>query len=77
MKVPAVLYVIITTLFLVLLTVMVAMDMPFNWVFYMTCIGQVFVVVMVYNVLTDNYTTSKTFDDFYEDHPIRKQKITS
>lgn len=77
MKVPAMLYVIITTLFLVLLTVMVAMDMPFNWVFYMTCIGQVFVVVMVYNVLTDNYTTSKTFDDFYEDHPIRKQKITS
>jgi hypothetical protein len=28
------------------------------------------VVYMVYKVLTDTYSTTKTFDDFYEDHPI-------
>lgn len=77
MKIPAMLYVVITTLMLVTLTVMVAMDMPFNWVFYVTCLGQVFVVVMVYKVLRDQYITDKTFEDFYEDHPIGKQKITS
>ncbi len=77
MKIPAMLYVVITTLMLVTLTIMVAMDMPFNWVFYVTCLGQVFVVVMVYKVLRDQYTTDKTFEDFYEDHPIREQKITS
>lgn len=77
MKIPAMLYVVITILVLVTLIVMVAMEMPFNWVFYVTCLGQVFVVVMVYKVLRVQYTTDKTFEDFYEDHPIGKQKITS
>lgn len=72
MKIPVLFYVVLTTFMLVTLTIMVAMDLPFNWVFYMTCLGQVFVVVMVYKVLKDDYTTDKTFEDFYEDHPIRK-----
>ncbi len=46
------------------------MNFPFNWVFYCTVGGQVLIVMMVYNVLRDNYTTRKTFDDFYEDNPI-------
>ena len=33
------------------------------------------VAVMVYKVLTDNYTTEKTFSDFYEDHPIGGQQV--
>ncbi len=72
MKISVMCYVILTTLLLVVLTIMVAMEMPFNWVFYLTCIGQIFVVMMVYKVLKDNYTTDKTFDDFYEDRPIGK-----
>ncbi len=72
MKIPVIFYVALTTLLLVTLTIMVAMDLPFNWVFYVTCLGQVLVVVMVYKVLKDNYTTDKTFEDFYEDFPIRK-----
>lgn len=74
MKIPVMFYVAITTLLLVTLTIMVTMNMPFNWVFYLTCIGQVLVVMMVYNVLRDSYTTDKTFDDFYEDHPIGKEE---
>lgn len=72
MKIPAMFYVAITTLLLVILTIMVVMDMPLNWVFYLTCVGQVLVVVMAYKVLRDNYHTDKTFEDFYEDHPIGK-----
>ena len=70
MKIPVMFYVAITTFLLVLLTIMVAMDMAFGVVFYTTCLGQILVVVMVYRVLKDDYTTDKTFDNFYEDRPI-------
>jgi len=36
--------------------------------------GQVFLLIMVYKVLTDNYKTEKTFEDFYEDNPISQNK---
>ena len=62
-----------TTFLLVLVTIMVSMDFPFNWVFYLTVFGQAMIVVMVYKVLTDRYTTDKTFEDFYEDNPIGRQ----
>ncbi|WP_304145990.1 hypothetical protein [Mesoflavibacter zeaxanthinifaciens] len=70
MKIPVLFWGAITTMLLVTVTIMVSMNMPFNWVFYLTCIGQVLVGVMVYKVLTDNYTTDKTFKHFYEDRPI-------
>ncbi|OBX25655.1 hypothetical protein LX77_03709 [Gelidibacter algens] len=76
MKISGMFYVAVTTLLLVTLTIMVAMDISFTWVFYVTILGQILVAVMVYKVLKDNYTTDKTFDDFYEDHPIGKQEIT-
>lgn len=63
----------LTTFLLILVTIMVSMDFPFNWVFYLTVFGQVMIVYMVYKVLTDNYTTTKTFEDFYEDNPIGRQ----
>lgn len=61
---------ILTTLLLVTVTIFSAMDFPFHWVFYLTFLGQVLLVFTVYKVLTDDYTTDKTFDDYYEDHPI-------
>lgn len=67
-------YVAVTTLMLVTLTIMVAMDLPFNSVFYLTCIGQIMAMTMVYKVLRDNYSTNKTFEDFYEDHPVGNRK---
>ena len=59
-----------TTITLVIVTIMAAMDFSFNWVFYITVLGQFMIVYMVYKVLTDNYATKKKFKDFYEDHPI-------
>ena len=63
-------WVVNTTITLVIVTIMVAMNLPFNWVFYVTILGQLMIVYMVYKVLTDNFVTKKTFKDFYEDHPI-------
>ncbi|MEO0527994.1 MAG: hypothetical protein AAFZ89_12255 [Bacteroidota bacterium] len=59
-----------TTLILITVTIMATMNFPFNWIFYVTVLGQIMIVYMVYRVLTDDYTTEKTFNDFYEDHPI-------
>jgi hypothetical protein len=32
--------------------------------------GELLILFMVYMVLTDTYTTTKTFKDWYEDHPM-------
>lgn len=74
MKNSAMFWVAATTLVLVTVTIMAAMNFPFNWVFYVTVLGQVMMVYMVYRVLTDDYTTDKTFADFYEDNPIGKHQ---
>jgi TRAP-type C4-dicarboxylate transport system permease small subunit len=70
MKNTAMFWVVATTLVLFSLTIMATMNFPFNWVFYITVIGQIMLVYMVFRVLTDNYTTDKTFKDFYEDYPL-------
>jgi len=72
MKTSAMFWVGTTTIVLLTVTIMAAMNFPFNWVFYVTVLGQVMIVYMVYKVLTDNYTTDKTFKDFYEDYPINE-----
>lgn len=76
MKISPMVYITITTCLLVVITIMCAMGFPFNWVFYLTVIGQILVVLMVYRVLTDNYKTNKTFEHFYEDRPIEPIEIT-
>ena len=73
MKISAMSVVGFTTMVLVSVTIMVSMNFPFNWVFYSTVFGQALVVYMVYKVLTDDYKTAKTFEDFYEDNPIGKE----
>lgn len=70
MRNDAILWVFATTGVLLLLAIMAVMDLPFNWIFYVTVAGQIMVVYMVYKVLMDTYSTDKTFDDFYEDHPM-------
>ena len=73
MKVSTMGSVAITTIALLLVTIMAALDYPFNWVFYITVLGQALLIYMVYRVLVDDYKTDKTFEDFYEDHPIGKE----
>ena len=71
MRTSAMFWVGLTTSLLILVTIMVTMNFSFNWVFYTTVLGQIMIVYMVYRVLTDNYSTDKTFEDFYEDVPLR------
>nr|WP_288932003.1 hypothetical protein [uncultured Allomuricauda sp.] len=70
MKISAMDWLGLTTLILVTVTIFAAMDLAFNWIFYLTVLGQVSLVVTVYKVLRDDYTTEKTFKDFYEDQPM-------
>lgn len=65
----------LTTLVLVTIAIFVAIDIPFNWLFYLSVYGQAIWIFTVYKVLTDDYTTDKTFKDFYEDHPIGDQEF--
>ncbi|WP_168731276.1 hypothetical protein [Robertkochia marina] len=73
MKSTAMVMVILVTLFLVLLTAFSQMDIRPDIIFFLMMLGQLLVIFMVYMVLTDNYTTTKTFEDWYEDHPIDKE----
>lgn len=75
MKSSAIFYVIVTTIVLIMVTIMSALNYPFHWVYYATVIGQGLVIIMVYKVLTDKYSTDKTFEHFYEDRPIEPIKI--
>lgn len=73
MRNNAISWVLITTFLLIAITIMAALEVPFYWIFYLTVLGQGMLAYMVYAVLTDDYKTKKTFEDFYEDHPIGKQ----
>lgn len=50
---------------------MVFYNVPYDIVFYTVIVGQAWWLLTVYKVLTDNYTTDKTFDDWYEDNPMK------
>ncbi|WZL90146.1 hypothetical protein VS868_05195 [Salinimicrobium sp. 3283s] len=69
MKLSAHFYVVIATIFLVLVAALVFYNAPYNIVFYAVLVGQAWWLLTVYKVLVDDYSTKKTFNDWYEDHP--------
>ena len=73
-KDSSMLWVGITTFMLLLVTLLASLNFRFTWVFFATVIGQGFLVLMVMRVLQSPYETDKTFEDFYEDHPIRSRE---
>ncbi|MHA6279391.1 hypothetical protein ACXYMT_04345 [Salinimicrobium sp. CAU 1759] len=72
MRQNAHIYVIISSLILALIAMMVFYNVSYPIVFYTVLFGQAFWIFTVYKVLTDDYTTEKTFDDWYEDHPMNQ-----
>ncbi len=72
MKLSAYFYVTVATLLLVAVAVLVFYNFPYRAIFYTVMIGQMWWVLTVYKVLTDDYSTEKTFDDWYEDHPVKR-----
>lgn len=73
MKISGIFYLIITTVILVALTVMSYYDLSYSLIFFLTVGGQLIFIFAVYKILTDKYSTKKTFDDWYEDNPIEKE----
>ncbi|WP_324719967.1 hypothetical protein [Salinimicrobium sp. HB62] len=71
MKISAHFYVIVSSLLLATVAVMVFYNVSYPVVFYTVLFGQVFWLFTVYKVLTDDYSTDKTFDDWYEDNPMK------
>ena len=45
-------------------------DVPLRLIMGLHIIGVFLIPFMVYSVLTDNYTTTKTFKDWYENRPM-------
>jgi len=77
MKSKGIVLLTITTILLVMLSIMAALDFQYAWIFSLTTIGQILLVITVYHVLKDNYKTEKTFDDWYEDKPIGRDQRDS
>jgi hypothetical protein len=73
MKLTGIFYLIVTTVILLSLVVMAYYNLPFSIIFYLTVGGQLLLIFTVYKILTDDYSTDKTFDDWYEDHPMGKE----
>lgn len=67
MKITAMGLVAFTTFFLFILVLLSTLPVGFGLIFFLTLIGQALVVLMVYKVLTDDFKTSKTFEDFYQE----------
>lgn len=65
--------IVITTLLLVAVAVMVFYSVRFDLILYTVLAGQAWWIFTVFRVLSDKYTTDKTFDDWYEDHPIGRE----
>ncbi len=74
MKLSPVILLLITTFVLITVAVFAALDLPFRWVFFLTVFGQTLLIISVFRVLKDDYSTDKTFEDFYEDHPMGQEK---
>lgn len=73
MKLSVGFYILITSAVLVALVVMAFLEVTFAYMLYTTIAGQILLIIMVYKILTDDYTTSKSFEDWYEDRPLNKE----
>ncbi|MCB7482110.1 hypothetical protein [Christiangramia sediminis] len=70
MNIKPITWLYITSLILVLVAACSYFNVSFPIVFFLVVTGQLFLIYTVYRILTEKYTTTKTFDDFYEDHFI-------
>lgn len=73
MKYSAIFYITITTILLVAVATLVFYNASYNIVLFTVLAGQAWWILTVYKVLTDDYTTDKTFDDWYEDYPVGRE----
>ena len=58
-----------TTLFAVVFAGLSQTTIAISTAIVLFIVGQLLVIYMVYTVLKDDYSTTKTFKNWYEDHP--------
>ena len=61
----------IATIFIIVFTVLAYYSINTAVLLSLGITGQVFIIYMVYKVLTDSVKTNKTFKDWYEDRPVK------
>ena len=64
----------LTTLAVVVYTLMTQMGVIFPILFFSLLTCQALLLYMVYRILTDDYQTQRTFEDWYEDKDVRQKK---
>ena len=59
-----------TTIYVFIFAGLCQTNIPLPILMTAYCVGIPLILLMVYSVLNDDYTTSKTFKDWYEDKPM-------
>jgi hypothetical protein len=59
-----------TTIYVFVFDGLCQTNAPLPMLMTMYCIGIPLILFMVYSVLRDDYKTTKTFKDWYEDNPM-------
>ena len=59
-----------TTIYVFVFAGLCQIDVALPVIMTLYCVGMPLILFMVYTVLNDDYKTSKTFKDWYEDHPV-------
>lgn len=77
MKNQSYIWLAISTVFLIAVAVTAHYQMNFPFVYSLVIIGQLVLIFTVYKVLTDKYSTDKTFNDWYEDKPQKDKTYSS
>ncbi|MNF22442.1 hypothetical protein D3C84_29980 [compost metagenome] len=62
--------VIFTTVYVLVFAGLSQTNVPLSILMLLYSIGIILILFMVYSVLHDDYKTSKTFKDWYNDHPV-------
>lgn len=62
--------VIFTTVYVLVFAGLNQTNVPLSILMLLYSIGIILILFMVYSVLHDDYKTSKTFKDWYNDHPV-------
>ncbi|SDW81974.1 hypothetical protein [Flavobacterium degerlachei] len=60
----------LTTLYVFIFAALCLLNIPIQVLTIFLFIGYFLILFMVYKVLTDKYSTTKTFKDWYEDQPM-------
>jgi hypothetical protein len=60
-----------TTIYVFVFAGLCKTNVPLPLIMGLHLIGFILIPFMVYTVLRDNYKTTKTFKDWYEDHPMK------